>query len=206
MPSDSRQAARDLYDGGVPIVNDYSFDPGVCVLPVAEDDPGGADWSPVVVCRLHAPVRTRTVSYSARKQQNPPVVPTPGDAGAFVFTGGSVSMSCSLNTTQLNADWGAETEYTFVENCRSRPQDGLVLGKPPYTTFTAERNRALIGPAPPATMDGAVKEAGLDARVGFNQGYTQAAAIANNQPWSYNTTAFFPGQLFDPNMINGGAS
>jgi hypothetical protein len=171
VPTDTNQAGRDLYQGGQGVLNEYAFDPGVCVLPVAEDDPGGADWSPVVVCRLHAPFRTRKTRYDSQKQQNPPVVPTPADTGAFVF---------------------------------SRPQDGLVLGLPAYTWTSSLENLQGIGQATPANLDGAVAQAGYDAKVGFQQAYVQAAAIANDGNWSYNTSSFFPGQFFDPNMANGG--
>jgi hypothetical protein len=204
VPTDTNQAGRDLYQGGQGVLNEYAFDPGVCVLPVAEDDPGGADWSPVVVCRLHAPFRTRKTRYDSQKQQNPPVVPTPADTGAFVFTGGNILLTTQLNPSFQRFDWTVVTEYTFVENCRSRPQDGLVLGLPAYTWTSSLENLQGIGQATPANLDGAVAQAGYDAKVGFQQAYVQAAAIANDGNWSYNTSSFFPGQFFDPNMANGG--
>lgn len=209
MPTDTFQAQRDLYTNGSLTVNDYEFHPGVCVLPVCEDPPSVADpatnraFSPVEVGRVHAPYRVRNYKNHSVKQQNPPVMPTPASVGSFVFLGGSLGVANGLNSTGQRFDWEAAAEYTFVENCVSRPADGLVLGSPPYSLISQFENLVAVGLPPQSQLVGAVASAGSDVKVGYQQAAAQAAAISSDDAWSYTTCSFFPGQLFDPNMANG---
>ncbi len=205
---------RQLYPEGAIVTNDYSIMPGVCILPIAEDPPtNDADlknWSPVIVAKLHAPYRIREHRTSSVKQNNPPVMPSPSDSGVFIFVSGSLSFSNSLNSSFVNYDWGVEANYTFVENCVSRNQDGFVLGIPPYRLPT---NVELINAntytiAPPNDGIGAVAQAGAYVTTGYNQalavigssgtGFTSAAG------WGYNTPSYYSGLFFNSELINGG--
>ncbi len=200
---------QSLYPNGVVIDNVYIFRPGVCILPVAEDPPTDPDqlknWSPVVKLQLHAPYRQRTVNYDAVKQNNPPVMPTPGDVGAFVFTGGIMTFNNSLNATFSNYDWHCTATFTTVENCVSRPQDGFVLGVPPYLPgFGTElQNAQQYGLQPPADGIGAVAQAGAYALIGNNQA-NQVVFGGAQTGWGYNTPSFYSGVFLNPTLINAG--
>lgn len=203
MP-DVDSAQQPLYQGGVDIANDYAFESGVCVLPIAEDPPESEGelqtWSPVRVMRLHAPYRIRRQSYTARKQNNPPVVPEPADTGKFIFLGGAMGVSNVLNQGYANYDWVVSTEFSYVENCVSRPEDGLVLGAPPWDTDIEVVNRFNIQPATPTI--GAISEAGAEAKVGFQMGVDTEAAEFDFGVYGYNNRSFFPGQFFSDELFN----
>lgn len=214
QPLDDVQAPQG-YPNGVGINNNYRLESGVMVLPVAEEPPTDvaslAAWSPVVTLQLHAPYRIRRVRYDTRKVQNPPIVPKPADAGAFVFLGGVVGISNSLNSTLGSFDWDVVTDYAFVENCVSRPQDGFVLGLPPWTWVTSQENSLMFGGALEvgaaiggAGVVGAIARAGPDAKVGYQMGKQAALYISKNEGWGYNTPSFFPGDFFNGNLVNAG--
>lgn len=202
QPRDEIQAP--LYPNGVVTADEYVIDPGVCVLPVAEDPPLSdsalADWSPVEVFALHAPFRVRRAMGRATKQNNPPVVPAPADSGAFAFIGGTVGIAANLSADLANFNWNVVTSYTFVEDCVSRVGDGFVLSTAPWTWQTQQINQAQVGGAPTPPVGSAVSLAGLDAKVGYGLGQ----AINLNSSWGYNTPTFFPGTLFSVDLINGG--
>ena len=195
-------------------VNTFEFNPGVCILPIAEDPPTDpvalAAWSPVVVLRLHAPYRIRTHRYGAYKQNAPPVVPKPADEGAFVFIGGQVRVNCAMNMSLSLYDWDVNTQFQYVENCVSRPQDGMVLGVPPYTTLSSQDNSQIyggaldIGTAASGGLQGAIRLAGYDAKVGYNQG--KQVDFDSTIPYVYNSPSFFPGNFFSDLLANGGKS
>ncbi len=212
-PNDGTQANLYTAEG---YDNTYKLDPGVCILPLAEDPPTDPDelqsWSPVVVLRLHAPYRIRKMSHLSEKKNNPPPLPSSADQGAFVFMGGTVNIVNKLNTTFRNFDWSVGAEYLFVENCVSREVDGYILGTPTFTWESSTLNAqsgagiGLIGSTitPPA---GAVTQAGSDVLVGYNQGLS----IVGNQItgelktiWGYNTASYYPGTLVYSNLANGG--
>lgn len=203
QPVDTRQQTN--YPEGVRVRNDYTLEPGVCVLPLAQDPPTAqaelANWSPVVVLRLHAPYRLRRVNYDTMKQKNPPVLPSPESTGAFVFVGGTLIFNNALDNSLSNYDWRTQADYLYVENCVSRTQDGFVLGLPPYDTATMPRNYQTYPPNSPGV--GAIAEAGADARVGYTMGTTIGNYISSGA-WGYNVCSFFPGNLFNDNIVNGG--
>lgn len=206
-PNDTVQAG--LYQNGVGLVNDFTFQPGVCVLPVAQDPPTDENtlrtWSPVVILRLHAPYRLRKTTYREEKQNNPPVAPAPGDTGAFVFVGGQLSFSNQLNNTFCNFDWVVGSEYVYVENCVSRNQDGFVLGSVPWTWQMGVENNATTGITQPPV--GAIAQAGLDPLVGYVQGQLaidgQTGQLKGT--WGYNTPSYYPGTLLSDDLANGGS-
>lgn len=202
-------AQLDLYQVGVDVQNDYRLDPGVCVLPVAEDPPDAssgqlAAWSPVAVLRLHAPYRVRRAKYREEKQNNPPVAPAPGDTGAFVFVGGSIAFTNQLNSTFRNYDWVVGAEYVYVENCVSRNEDGFVLGLAPWTWDTTTLNLQNGGLTIP--QFGAVAQGGPDVLVGFLQGQLAVNGQTGdlNAAWGYNTTSYYPGTFLSDDLTNGG--
>lgn len=225
-PMDSLQTPQ--YLDGPAITNDYTIDPGVCVLPLAEDPPddttatGQAElpaWSPVVALRLHAPYRVRRAQYDTKKQNTPPVMPAPADQGKFVFLGGTIRFHPpALNMTNTNYDWTAQAEYNFVEDCVSRTADGFVLGIPPYTLAVQQENADALGGVPTGITVGAIAAAGTDAKVGYQQGKAVgvalgpglsalagiAAGVVAAQTYTYNTLSYFPGTLFNDSLLNAG--
>lgn len=205
QPVDNNQAG--LYNS-MGLSNSYEFHPGVCILPLAEDPPTNptelSSYSPVVVARLHAPYRVRKVTYVGDKKNNPPPLPTPSDTGSFVFIGGGIKVTNSLNTTFRNFDWTGVCSYGFVENCVSRPEDGLVLGIPAVNWTSSTLNISEGYVIPPV---GAASHAGLDVAVGYAQslkiiGDSQTGSLKYS--WGYNTPSYYPGNLFYDNMLNGG--
>jgi hypothetical protein len=193
-----------LYTDETKSLDEYEIDPGVCVLPVAgpepEDPVERADWSPVVFLRLHAPYRVRKSVARAVKTSNPPVVPAPADAGAFVFVGGHVQIANAMNTSLAAFDWTVTTEFVFVEDCPHALSDGFVLTAAPFTYQTQAENA--LGGSRTVTSLGAVSLAGADARVGYYQG-----AVIPRDPfgaWRYNTPTYYPGHLFNEDLVNGG--
>jgi hypothetical protein len=214
QPLDDLQAPQG-YPNGVGINNTYRFESGVCILPVAEEPPTDigrlASYSPVVALQLHAPYRVRRVRYDTRKVNNPPVVPTPQSIGAFVFVGGVMGVVTSLNSSLGTFDWDVVNDYTFVESCVSRPQDGLVLGLPPWTWVTSQENSLFFAGAlevgaalSGAGQIGAIARAGPDAKVGYVMGQQAAVYLSKNEGWGYNTPSFFPGGLFNGDLVNAG--
>lgn len=205
LPLDNTQV--NLYEQAS-INNVYDFDPGVCILPLAEDPPIDPNelktWSPVVTLRLHAPYRVRKVNYVNVKQNNPPVMPTPDDVGSFIFIGGSINVTNVPTSQGLTYDWGIVSNYTYVENCVSRPDDGLVLGSQPFTWNVTEVNVNYTGIANRATLLGAIANAGYDVLTGVAQGDFAEVWYQADVPWGYNTPSYYPGFLFEPNLINGG--
>jgi len=226
FPNDSLQA--DLYTTAA-LHNAFEIDPGVCILPLAEDPPESlgelATWSPVVVLRLHAPYRLRRMIHAADKKNNPPPLPSYGDAGKFVFTGGTLEIYNKLNSTFRNFDWSVACNYTFVEDCVCREQDGYVLGNTVFTWQSDVDNQSQIGASSPNI--GAISEAGVDALVGYHQGRNiviNAELVTGNNPltpeqlaqpqnqnagnlassWGYNTPSYFPGTLVYSYTLNSG--
>ena len=211
-PNDFRQASN--YTGGAVNVNEYDFLPGVCVLPLAEDEPTSPnellDYSPVVVLRLHAQYRVRRFNQITGKERNPAPIASPQDTGAFVFLGGSVTVKPELNTTYNDYNWLVACEYTFVENCASvdglgQPL-GLVLGVLPVQTTIDQANIRTFGFVPPQAA-GAVSLAGAAATSGYimGQGIVTDPIDGNlRDTWSYNSQALYPAQLFYSDLPNGG--
>lgn len=207
-------AQPDLYENGIGKFNEYRLEPGVCILPLAQEPPTNqselADWSPVVELHLHAPYRVRRVRYISDKVNNPPVLPSPTSQGAFIFTGGTLSIVTALNTSLANFNWTVDADYEFVENCVSRIQDGFVLGSYQVPMAMAKENARDLGlnlfspPGQSASTGGigAVAQAGLDARTGYLMG----EQINFYASWGYNQDAFLPGTLFNDRIVNGDLS
>lgn len=216
QPLDNYQSG--LYDSNN-TSNEYTLVPGVCVLPLAEDPPTDpvelAAWSPVAILRLHAPYRMRRMSFASVKQNNPPVVPTPEDAGKFVFLGGAMNFETSMNTTFWDSDWGVSGEYLFVENCVSRNGDGFVLNAQPMTLASDDVAIQQYGQLPAPTI-GAVSEGGPLAVAGYYAGQSLVGAGTSqgtgvvtgslNNVWNYTVAAFYPGVLLNSELVNGGTT
>jgi hypothetical protein len=198
--------------------NNYRLVEGVVALPVAEepdaDDPA---WSPVVLVRLHAPYRVRTVSVAATKSNTPPMLPKPGDAGAFAYLGSEFSIPTpSINADQRNFDWAAGATYTYVETVKPNATDGFVLGMTPWTWVTQLDNASVYGLATLATgsienagrvtagaygATGAAADAGLDVATGV----LQAGGVDFGSPtYVYSTPSFYPSSFLNADIVNGG--
>lgn len=204
-PLDNTQANLYTTEGQI---NSYEVVSGVCILPLAEDPPTDstelASWSPVVVLRLHAPYRIRRYSHTSDKKNNPPPIPSLADQGKFIFVEGTIDITNNLNSSFCNFDWSCTCNYTFVEDCVSREQDGYMLGNPTFQWRSSTIN-SQSGYSLPSF--GAVAHAGLDGVVG----YTQGINIVGNQVtgalkeiWGYNTPSYFPGTLVLSEMVNCG--
>lgn len=198
------------YPGGVGKANEYVLCPGVCVLPLAEVPPTDEEelktYSPVITAQLHAPYRIRRVEYDSKKVNNPPAgIPSPSDAGAFVFLGGTLGVVTTLNTSLVNYDWSVVTEYSFVENCVSRVEDGFVLGSFQAPSQSSAENAGaqgfpLFGPPSYAgnALVGAIRQAGNDALTG----YKMSLSINFYGTWGYNQDAYLPGNFFNNALVN----
>lgn len=206
MPDVTDGVQSTLYETGVPIENTFEFDPGVCILPIAEDPPQSegqlATWSPVVVLRLHAPYRIRNTKYSAIKSNNPPVMPPPQDTGNFVFLGGNLVVVTSLNQSFNSFDWQVGTQYSYVENNVSRTQDGFVLGVPPWMWQSSQINTINNNPATPTV--GAVAHAGLEVLYAVTMGQNILPDRPSVGTYNYNMPSYLPGTFFSDNLVNGG--
>jgi hypothetical protein len=128
--------------------------------------------------------------------------------GKFVFVGGGVSFVNAMNTSLANYDWLVTTEYTYVENCVSRSEDGFVLGSPPYDTVIEEQNAAefagiysALSPPPGGPKIGAISEAGQEAQVGWIMG-NRTEQTNPLGLYGYNNRSFFPGQFLDDDLVN----
>ncbi len=203
------QVAVNYLDGPT-FINEYDLVEGVAILPVAESPPDNPselqNWSPVVRIRLHSPYRIRTARFRALKQNGPPVLPGPGDQGAFIFTGGSVLFN---NVYVKNGvfNWDCTATYQYVENCVSRTIDGFVLGVPAIPYPVTEGLLSVIGgvlggagiggfavPSP-----GAIAYAGDQAKIGWTSQNTLG-------PDLYNYPTFFPGVFFNDGLMNASLS
>jgi len=208
-PVFTQEAAAVNYYEGPSFANDYEIVEGVMVLPVAESPPESPSdlksWSPVVKIRLHSPYRIRTSKFSAVKQNGPPVLPGPGDQGAFIFTGGSLAFS-NVYVQDGVYNWNSVVVYQYVENCVSRTIDGFVLGTPavPYpttmmdfslSTFSGSPGFAGGSGSPTINSPGAIAYAGEQAKTGW---LNQAVG-----PDLYNFPSFFPGVFFNDGLMNG---
>lgn len=183
--------------------NDFELNEGVYVLPVAETAPTDnaelAAWSPVAIVRAHAPYRIRKVVYRYDKTGTPPVIPSPESQGAFTFLGGSVAFASPKPNLSFAAyDWTVGGIYSFVENCRSDPDDGFVLGSFPFPMITDFNNTETYSPDMAGEF-GAIAQAGDLAKRGVNQAFS--IGLLNN--WLYNSTCYFPGDLLNNQMVNG---
>lgn len=201
-PNDGLQANN--YTEGMAVNNLFDFSSGVCVLPIAEDPPESegelATWSPVVVLRLHAPYRMRKTTYAADKSNTPPVMPSPQkDSGKLIFMGGQMNVTNRMNASNCMWDWTSICDFTYIENCVSRTQDGFVLGAAPWIYESSALEAMIVPPANPTI--GAISEAGIEARIGYTQG--QMVNFANPLSYTYNIPSFLPGQFFSDQMVDG---
>lgn len=203
-PIDQNQSG--LYDNGEDITNFFEPRSGVFYLPIAEDPPTDpaelAAWSPVVALKVHAPYRLRKVVYKAEKSSNPPVMPSPVDAGSFVFLRGQMVVHNSLRQDQLGFDWAVTTMYDYVENAPVLVGDGLVLGTPPWL-WPQVATAVQSSQAPPATPGpGASGTAG--AEVLYAKGVGDRINPSASVPYNYSFPSFYPGTFFNDFLVNGG--
>ncbi len=206
-PVSAIEAQTGLMQPGMAVSNEYELKSGVCILPVAESAPCNpnelAEWSPVVVLRLHSPYRIRKARFDVKKSTTPPILPAVGDTGAFVWIGGTINFGPpSVNAGLVSSDWSVSAEYVYVEDCVSRTIDGFVLGTPSYILDSQRSNLANTGGAgtPPF---GAIAQAGTDAKVGWtlSQSINPSSTL-----WSYTCQSYYPGKFFNDYLPNGSQS
>lgn len=183
--------------------NQYTLQPGVFVLPVAEEPPTNpeelANWSPVVTVQAHAPYRVRNVQFATKKTGSPPVIPSPQNTGVFTFVGGTIAFpSPTITSDGMGFHWEVYGQYAFVEDARSAPEDGFVLGSDPIPNGIYLQLRQLYQDGNPQT--GAAAEAGDEVRVA----YAEAADCSLENPnYTYWSQSYFPGTFFNTGMLNG---
>lgn len=186
----------DLYNS-VAQKNDFTLVSGQFVLPVATNDP---DEDAVVVVRAHKDYRLRTLSFSAEKENNPPVLPSPQNIGGFSFLGGTTSIPYPTLTPSAGFKWSVATELTFVETgAIDLVSDGYVLGSLPWVYAGQLDNQQYAG-YPSQSAPDSIQEAGL----GPKAGYVLAANLDPSlEGWSYAEPSFFPGTLQSSDLVNG---
>lgn len=95
--------------------SDFSYDPGVMVLPVASQDPK------TVKVRFHGGFSKRVVSFTARKNGNPPVVPAPDDTDRETLVMATVTVKTPVpDTTNNGYVWFVSGNYTYYNNDKPR--------------------------------------------------------------------------------------
>jgi hypothetical protein len=181
--------------------NDYRINPGVIALPITGPVPTDPvelqDFSPVRIVQVHAPYRERIVAWSNEKDGSPPASPLPDDTGVFVFLGGSLKIPVPSVSNSLNAfKWHTEGIYAFVENCVARNEDGFVLGD-----FPLPLQIQVLSATPSNPPLGAVSYCGIGPQTGWLQGQS---ITSDGSSWTYTEPSFYPSQLFDASILNGG--
>lgn len=181
--------------------NEYTILAGVFVIPLAEAVPTDAvelsTWKPFVAVQAHAPIRLRAYSYAAKKERNPPVLPTPGDSGAYTFLGGSVGLPHPTVRPDGSYLWSVSASYLFAEGAASTSESGFVVGG----LFNPFRSQ-LEGPGAASVSDAPapIREGGVGPKVGWNL----AKGIDLNSPyWTYPEPSYFPAQMFSEDMVCG---
>lgn len=113
--------------------NNYSYDAGLLVLPVA-----GPDGSPPRVVKTHATIGRRSVSVHAIKVDTPPVIPSLGvnTAEGDIFLGGGLSLPLpQINSNQNGFNYFADGQYEYVQPGPPRgydPTDCFQTGNYPF--------------------------------------------------------------------------
>ena len=184
-------------------MDEFELVEGVFALPVAEEPPTEiealAAWSPVVLVRGHSPYRRKTVHFKSAKSGAPPVLARPASTGALAFLGGTLAFQQpQMDTSLARFVWEGMGSYTFVENCRSDPEDGFVLTGVPWTTYNQTVNYSTGVTATP--QFGAVAQAGSDAKFGFAVGMSMSLS---DPGYSYNVATYIPGKFFGSGLLNG---
>ena len=136
--------------------------------------------------------------FTYAKASTPPVIPSPVSAGAFQFLGGSIMFNNPNPTMSLETyNWAVTGVYLYVEDCRSSPDDGFILGSHPYLTIPQQSNaNTFSASAPPI---GAIAQAGDDVKRGYNQGQL----ISSEGNWLYNNASYYPYTLLNEELANG---
>jgi hypothetical protein len=184
--------------------NVYTPNSGTYVIPLAVEVPTSQaelrDFTPVATVQAHAPYTLRTMTFNTRKRGTPPVIPSPESTGAFTFLNGSIHFDGpSINQSLSSYDWEVSGAYLFIQNTRFSPDDGFVLTGTPFPLATQTQNKLQYQAKDPQV--GPVSEAGLDAQTGYAQGQQ----IDLRSPyWRYNTITFYPAQLLNADLANGG--
>jgi hypothetical protein len=172
--------------------NSYTFVSGVFALPVATEDD---TESPVDVVKAFAPYRVRNVSFAAKKNSTPPVIPAPESAGAFTFLGGEIAVPAPVPTTNHTFQWQVDGELTFI--CTAADSDGLILGNRP---MIFEQQAAI----PPADISDTMPEDVQLSGRGPVAGYLLGEAIdLENPAYLYPEISYYPSKFFSTALLTG---
>lgn len=93
--------------------NQYTYDPGVLVLPVA-----GPDGTAPRIIKIHAAIGRRIAVMNAVKVDTPPILPRMGrnTKEGDVFVGGSLSLPLpQVNAQQTGFNYKASAQYEYVQ-------------------------------------------------------------------------------------------
>lgn len=160
--------------------NSYNYVTGLCILPIASDDP---DDLPTVV-RLHQPYSIRTQTFSAKKEQTPPVLPAPSTDGdtliASTFNFPLPNLVGSAAPTFLYEMSGT---YVYLGRIAYNNETGYVGGTYPVQSNDLRTLQSAMGTQ---TIDG-LNALSIDFATG-------------NYMWPF--TNFIANSFMDPNLSN----
>lgn len=194
MQASLDQEQTQLY-GDYGLNNSYTFVSGAFALPVATED---EDESPVDVVQAFKAYRVRNVSFAAKKNATPPVVPAPESVGAFSFLGGEINVPAPVPTTNHSFQWEVGGELMFV--CTAASSEGLILGNRP---MIFEQQAVLPIASSNAGMPDDVQTAGRGPLVG----YVLGQAIDLTSPfYTYPEISYLPQTFMSTALINGPAT
>lgn len=93
--------------------NEYTYDSGNCVMPVA-----GPDGTPPQIVKLYAAIGSRTIAVTSLKVDTPPILPSIGrntDEGD-IFISGAISLPLpQINSNQTGFNYRGTCQYEFVQ-------------------------------------------------------------------------------------------
>ncbi len=108
--------------------NDFEYDTGVVVLPVASREAAHC------LIRLHGGLGFRRAKWRAARTGNPPIIPAMGDTTGDTFLGGTASPDLPTPSRSGSGyDWVARGEYLYVQDTpRIVGTNPLPVGQHPF--------------------------------------------------------------------------
>lgn len=172
--------------------NEYTYDSGKCVLPVA-----GPDGTPPRVIKTHAVIGRRSMSVTALKPDAPPVIPKMGydTKEGDVFLGGGLYLPLpQINGNQNGFNYRASAQYEFIQPAAPRgydPNSAYQMGVYPFVTPIIE-TMALLKPGQTFGGTGDIYATGLT---------TDDTINTKNPDWGWLSTTFMPSFFFNEPVL-----
>jgi hypothetical protein len=115
--------------------NSYVREEGILIIPLASPSPTSPN-SPApplpLVVRVHQPYTVRVNSFSAKKEQTPPVVPGASTTDVLVSTQVNVPLPKPSLTTSPTYIYEVSGQYTYLSNVAYGSKTGFPAGEYPY--------------------------------------------------------------------------